>query len=96
MNGTFATPAPGPLEWALIVLTLLSLVLSLWRRRCCRSGLSSCGGGHACALSNGFYANAVFDELLRSPTTSIPHSIRGDSKGAEEPVGFLNTFVQKN
>ncbi len=60
-----ATPAPGPLEWALIVLALLSFGLvavvqamfPLWAHHPAAAGLRV-------HLSNGFYANAVFDRLL--------------------------------
>ncbi len=60
-----ATPAPGPLEWALIVLALLSFGLvavaqamfPLWAYHPAAAGLRV-------HLSNGLYANAVFDRLL--------------------------------
>jgi len=60
-----ATPAPGPLEWALIVLALLSFGLvavaqamfPLWAYHPAAAGLRV-------HLSNGLYANAVFDKLL--------------------------------
>ncbi|MFT5945342.1 MAG: NAD(P)H-quinone oxidoreductase subunit 5 [Yoonia sp.] len=67
-SGTLpATPAPGPLEWALIVLTLLSFGLvavaqamfPLWAYHPAAAGMRV-------HLSNGLYANAVFDKLLRS------------------------------
>ncbi|WP_227269721.1 proton-conducting transporter transmembrane domain-containing protein [Roseobacter weihaiensis] len=67
MQGTLpATPAPGPLEWALIVLALLSFGLvavaqamfPLWAYHPAAAGLRV-------HLSNGLYANAVFDKLLR-------------------------------
>ncbi|MEE4188042.1 MAG: proton-conducting transporter membrane subunit [Roseobacter sp.] len=66
MAGTLpATPAPGPLEWALIVLALLSFGLvavaqamfPLWAYHPAAAGLRV-------HLSNGLYANAVFDKLL--------------------------------
>lgn len=66
MAGTLsATPAPGPLEWALIVLALLSFGLvavaqamfPLWAYHPASAGLRV-------HLSNGLYANAVFDKLL--------------------------------
>jgi len=61
-----AAPAPGPLEWALIVLALISFGLvavvqamfPLWAYHPAAAGLRV-------HLSNGFYANAVFDRLLR-------------------------------
>ena len=66
MAGTLpATPAPGPLEWALIVLALLSFgtvaiaqsMFPLWAYHPAAAGLRV-------HLSNGLYANAVFDKLL--------------------------------
>ena len=60
-----ATPAPGPLEWALIVLAVFSFGLvavaqsmfPLWAYHPAAAGLRV-------HLSNGLYANAVFDRLL--------------------------------
>jgi NAD(P)H-quinone oxidoreductase subunit 5 len=60
-----ATPAPGPLEWALIVLAVLSFGLvaiaqamfPLWAYHPAAAGLRV-------HLSNGLYANAVFDRVL--------------------------------
>lgn len=66
MTGTLpATPAPGPLEWALIVLALFSFGLvavaqamfPLWAYHPAAAGLRV-------HLSNGLYANAVFDRIL--------------------------------
>jgi NAD(P)H-quinone oxidoreductase subunit 5 len=59
------TPAPGPLQWALIVTAVISFGLvaivqamfPLWAYHPAASGLRV-------HLSNGFYANAVFDRLL--------------------------------
>ena len=65
-SGTLpATPAPGPLEWALIVLAVLSFGLvavaqalfPLWAHHPAAAGLRV-------HLTNGLYANAVFDRLL--------------------------------
>lgn len=61
-----ATPAPGPLEWALIVLAVLSFGLvavaqamfPLWAYHPAAAGLRV-------HLSNGLYVNAVFDRLLK-------------------------------
>ncbi len=61
-----ATPAPGPLQWALIVLAVISFGLMaivqamfpLWAYHPAAAGLRV-------HLSNGFYANALFDRLLR-------------------------------
>ncbi len=60
-----ATPAPGPLEWALIVLAVLSFAVvavaqamfPLWAYHPAAAGLRV-------HLANGLYANAVFDRLL--------------------------------
>lgn len=59
-------PAPGPLEWVLIVLAVISFGLvaivqamfPLWAYHPAAAGLRV-------HISNGFYANAVFDRLLR-------------------------------
>ncbi|MDH7972817.1 proton-conducting transporter membrane subunit [Sphingomonas sp. AR_OL41] len=59
-------PSPGPLQWALIVLAVVSFGLvavvqamfPLWAYHPAAAGLRV-------HLSNGFYANAVFDRLLR-------------------------------
>jgi NAD(P)H-quinone oxidoreductase subunit 5 len=59
-------PAPGPLEWMLIVLAVISFGLvavvqamfPLWAYHPAAAGLRV-------HLSNGFYANALFDRLLR-------------------------------
>ena len=61
-----ATPTAGPLEWALIVLAVISFgfvaivqaMFPLWAHHPASAGLRV-------HLSNGFYANAVFDRLLR-------------------------------
>jgi NAD(P)H-quinone oxidoreductase subunit 5 len=61
-----AAPTPGPLEWALIVLALISFgfvavvqaMFPLWAYHPAAAGLRV-------HLSNGFYANAIFDRLLR-------------------------------
>ena len=64
------TPAPGPLEWALIVLAVVSFavvavaqaVFPLWAYHPAAAGLRV-------HLSNGLYANAVFDRLIGGWTT---------------------------
>ncbi len=61
-----AAPTPGPLQWALIVLAVISFgvvavvqaMFPLWAYHPAAAGLRV-------HLSNGFYANAVFDRLLR-------------------------------
>lgn len=58
-------PAPGPLEWAIMGLTLISFGLiaivqamfPLWAHHPAASGLRV-------HLSNGFYVNAIFDRML--------------------------------
>ncbi|MEM6738641.1 MAG: proton-conducting transporter membrane subunit [Pseudomonadota bacterium] len=71
MAGTLpVTPAPGPLEWALIVLALVSFgtvaiaqaMFPLWAYHPAAAGLRV-------HLSNGLYANAVFDRLLGNWST---------------------------
>ena len=60
-----ATPAPGPLEWALIVLAVTSFGLvavaqalfPLWAHH-------PAAAGFRVHLTNGLYANAVFDRLM--------------------------------
>jgi NAD(P)H-quinone oxidoreductase subunit 5 len=60
-----ATPAPGPLEWALIVLAVFTFGLVAWAQ-----ATFPIWSGHPAAaglrvhLSNGLYANAVLDRLL--------------------------------
>ncbi len=59
------TPAPGPLEWALIILALASFgfvavaqaTFPLWASHPAAAGLRV-------HLTNGLYANAIFDKLL--------------------------------
>lgn len=59
------TPAPGPLEWFLLVLTVVSFgavavaqaMFPLWSHHPAAAGLRV-------HLANGLYANAVFDRLL--------------------------------
>lgn len=61
-----ATPAAGPLQWALILLAVISFgfvaivqsMFPLWAYHPAAAGLRV-------HFSNGFYANAVFDRLLR-------------------------------
>jgi len=61
-----AAPAPGPLQWTLIVLAVISFGLvavvqamfPLWAYHPAAAGLRV-------HLANGFYVNAVFDRLLR-------------------------------
>lgn len=61
-----ATPTPGPLEWVLLVLVVISFgfvaivqaMFPLWAYHPAAAGLRV-------HLSNGFYANALFDRVLR-------------------------------
>ena len=65
--------SPGPLEWVLILLALFSFGLvavaqamfPLWAYHPAATGMRV-------HLSNGFYANAVFDKLLRRFSTKHP------------------------
>lgn len=74
MAGTLpAAPAPGPLEWALIVLALFSFGLvaiaqamfPLWSNHPAAAGLRV-------HLMNGLYANALFDRLISNWSTHRP------------------------
>ncbi len=68
-----ATPAPGPLEWALLVLAIISFGLvavaqamfPLWAGHPAAAGLRV-------HLANGLYANAVFDRLIGNWSTRRP------------------------
>ncbi len=74
-----AAPLPGPLQWALIVLAVVSFGLvaivqamfPLWAYHPAAAGLRV-------HLSNGFYANAVFDRLLGGWRLHKAPSFRGD------------------
>jgi len=72
MAGTLPpTPAPAPLEWALLVLAVVSFaavavvqaMFPLWAYHPAAAGLRV-------HLSNGFYVNAVFDRLVGGWSTS--------------------------
>jgi len=66
-------PAPGPLEWALIVLAVVTFGLvaviqamfPLWAYHPAAAGLRV-------HLSNGFYANAIFDRALKGWRIPVP------------------------
>lgn len=66
------TPAPGPLEWSLLILAVFSFgfvavaqaVFPLWSNHPAFAGLRV-------HLSNGLYANAVFDRLIGNWTSRI-------------------------
>jgi len=75
-SGTLpATPAPGPLEWALIVLAVFSFgvvaiaqaMFPLWAYHPAAAGLRV-------HLSNGLYANAVFDRMVGGWSTKFTKS----------------------
>ncbi len=76
MAGTLPpTPSPGPLEWALIVLAIISFgvvavaqaMFPLWAYHPAAAGLRV-------HLSNGLYANAMFDRLLGGWSLDRPSS----------------------
>ncbi len=59
-----ATPAPGPLEWALMVLTILSFgAVALAQATFPNWASHPSAQGLRVHLSNGFYLNAVFDRV---------------------------------
>lgn len=59
------TPAPGPLEWTLIALAVLSFGLTAVAQALFpRWALHPAAAGLRVHLSNGLYANAVFDRLV--------------------------------
>ena len=73
-----ATPAPGPLEWALVVLAVISFgtvaiaqaMFPLWAYHPAAAGLRV-------HLSNGLYANAMFDRLIGGWTRQQPQQSEG-------------------
>ena len=77
------TPAPGPLQWALIVLAVISFGLvaivqamfPLW-------AYHPAAGGLRVHLSNGFYANAVFDRLVGAWSAPGRRAAHPDRPGA--------------
>ena len=64
-------PPPGPLQWTIIVVAVISFGLTavvqtmfpLWANHPAAAGLRV-------HLSNGFYANALFDRLIKGWSTS--------------------------
>jgi NAD(P)H-quinone oxidoreductase subunit 5 len=68
-----ATPEPGPLEWALMVMSLVSFgavalaqaLFPLWAQHPAAQGLRV-------HLSNGLYVNALLDRMLGGWTTKTP------------------------
>lgn len=78
LSGTLPpTPAPGPLEWTLIVLAVLSFgvvavaqaLFPLWAYHPAAAGLRV-------HLANGLYANALFDRLLDGWAKPINHNTK--------------------
>jgi NADH:ubiquinone oxidoreductase subunit 5 (subunit L)/multisubunit Na+/H+ antiporter MnhA subunit len=73
-----STPAPGPLEWAMLTLTVASFgvvamaqaLFPLWSDHPAAAGLRV-------HLSNGLYANAVFDRMIGNWSTAIRPDARG-------------------
>jgi NAD(P)H-quinone oxidoreductase subunit 5 len=65
-DGTLpATPAPGPLEWTLIVLAVFSFgLVAVAQALFPKWAMHPAAAGLRVHLSNGLYANAVFDRLL--------------------------------
>ncbi|MBX7495791.1 oxidoreductase [Qipengyuania sp. 6B39] len=60
-----ATPAPGPLEWTLIALAVFSFGLTAVAQALFpRWAMHPAASGLRVHLSNGLYANAVFDRLV--------------------------------
>jgi len=60
-----ATPAPGPLEWALIVLAVFSFgLVAIAQAMFPNWAYHPAAAGLRVHLSNGLYANAVFDRLI--------------------------------
>ena len=82
------TPLPGPLEWALIVLAVLSFALvavaqamfPLWAYHPAAAGLRV-------HLSNGLYANAMFDRLLGGWAIRSPRVTMQDKQSASHGAG---------
>ncbi|HKL45488.1 MAG TPA: proton-conducting transporter membrane subunit [Roseovarius sp.] len=59
-----ATPSPGPLQWALMALTVLSFGTVAWAQATFPNWATHpAAQGLRVHLSNGFYLNAVFDRL---------------------------------
>lgn len=75
-----ATPAPGPLEWALIVLAVISFgvvaiaqaMFPLWAYHPAAAGLRV-------HLSNGLYANAMFDRMIGGWAKQISSQTEGNN-----------------
>ena len=59
------TPTPGPLEWALIALAVASFgLVAIVQAMFPLSANHPAAAGLRVHLSNGLYANAVFDRLI--------------------------------
>jgi NAD(P)H-quinone oxidoreductase subunit 5 len=68
-----ATPAPSPLEWTLIGLAVFSFgLVAVAQALFPRWATHPAAAGLRVHLSNGLYANAVFDRLVGNWSTRIP------------------------
>lgn len=68
-----ATPAPGPLEWALIALAVFSFgLVAVAQALFPRWAQHPAAAGLRVHLSNGLYANAVFDRMVGNWSTRTP------------------------
>jgi NAD(P)H-quinone oxidoreductase subunit 5 len=92
-----ATPFPGPLEWALIFLALFSFGLvavaqamfPLWAYHPAAVGMRV-------HLSNGLYANAIFDKFLHgSKTLKFGIPFIAFYEAPKRVVGRINIWFQK-
>lgn len=67
------TPSPGPLEWTLIALAVASFgLVAVAQALFPRWALHPAAAGLRVHLSNGLYANAVFDRLVGNWSTRAP------------------------
>lgn len=67
------TPAPGPLEWTLIILAVASFgAVAVAQALFPRWAMHPAAAGLRVHLSNGLYANAVFDRLVGNWSTRAP------------------------
>ncbi|NAZ37561.1 proton-conducting transporter membrane subunit [Rubellimicrobium sp. CFH 75288] len=79
-------PAPGPLEWALIGLAVLSFAAAAWAQ-----ATFPLWAGHPAArglrvhLQNGLYANALFDRLTRGWAAPAARQPAGSPLPARQP-----------
>ncbi|MBV6657061.1 MAG: oxidoreductase [Devosiaceae bacterium] len=72
-----ATPAPGPLEWALMTLAVISFGLVAWAQAMFPLwAYHPAAAGLRVHLSNGLYANALTDRLLGGWKAGKPAMVR--------------------